>query len=240
MVMIRKTLRAAGAFLTVLAVYALAQAAPLPERDDNKDDAKKPFPLKEMEKRVWHISFPAGQKATITVTSEHEADVDLHVEEMDGTEVVEDIDPSKDAKVEFTPLKQKTYRVSVINVGEGDNKCTLTHTGKIEQPSFGKTTELKPFQVAADGTKEFDVKLKEGQWSAVWVSGAKATDVDVFVFGPDGVEVTNDEHVSKDAFVSFVPKETGTYRIEVRNLGPGENTCTLKHTVMDEEKRDKE
>jgi hypothetical protein len=238
------TLRAAALVTFWAATWALLPAAQEPAGQETVGQpAKKDGPLKdntfaikELEKKVWHIAFAPDKKAELTITSANEADVDLFVEEMDGTEVIEDIDPSQNCMIEFTPRKHKTYRVSVVNLGPGDNQCTFTHNGKVEQPSFGKTAQTKPVKIGEDGNHTLDVNLAEGKWSAVWVFGKSATDVDVFVFDPDGNEIAADEHVSKDAFVSFLPKSSGSYRIEVRNLGPGENECTVKHTVADKAK----
>jgi len=227
--------------LTALATLVFALTAHAHASQDKEKKAvklNKPFEIGELEKKVFHVSFPAGQKATIRVKSSEDTDVDLYVEEMDGTDVVSDTDPSKDCMVEFTPLKNKTYRISVINLGPGGNSCLLTHNGKDEKVDFGKLTTTKPFKVVEDGSHIINVKFEQDKLSAVWVTSEQATDVDVFVFDPDGREIAKDEHVSKDAFVSFIPKTTGMYRIEVRNLGQGDNTCTIKHTTADEAKKE--
>ncbi len=230
------TRNAVLAGISLLAVWVTLEAKPLPDKPGTPQPIR-PFEIEELGKKVFHISFPAGEKATIRVKSVDDTDVDLFVEEMDGTEVVQDVDESKDCLVEFTPLKKKTYRVSVINIGPGGNKCTLTHTGQVENPDFGKLVQTKPVNIAENATHILKIPLKEGQMSAVWVTSERATDVDLFVFDPDGNEVAKDEHFSKDAFVSFVPKQTGAYRVEVKNLGEGENTCTVKHTSAEENKK---
>src|SRR5262245_53805017 len=226
--------------LTALAMllFALISQAQAQDKDKKPVKPNKPFEIGELEKKVFHVSFPAGQKATIRVKSTEDTDVDLFVEEMDGTDVVSDTDPSKDCMVEFTPLKNKTYRISVINLGPGGNSCLLTHNGKDEKVDFGKLATTKPFKIVEDGSHIINIKLEQDKWSAVWVTSEQATDVDVFVFDPDGREIAKDEHVSKDAFVSFLPKTSGMYRIEVRNLGQGDNTCTIKHTTTEEAKKD--
>lgn len=228
----------------LLSAWSLTEAKPPPElaQDKAKDKRPKPaarFEMDELAKKVFHISFTPGQKATIRVTSVEETDVDLYVEEMDGREVVSDIAESKDCLVEFTPLKAKTYRISVINLGQGGNTCTLTHSGKDEKPDFGKIVQTKPIKIAEGAMHVVNTKLEEGKWSAVWAHGENATDVDIVVFGPDGSEIAKDHHVSKDAFVSFLPKQSGRYRIELRNLGPGDNVCTVKHTTTEEVKKEK-
>ena len=207
------------------------------KKDDKKPKLNKPFDIDELGKKVFHISFPANEKATIKIRSSDESDVDLFVEELDGTEVVNDIAESKDCVVEFTPLKNKTYRVSVVNLGPGGNRCTLTHSGKEEKFDFGNIKQTKPINIAENGTHTIDVKLPADKWAAVWVTGQKLTDVDVFVFDPEGNEIAKDEHLSKDAFASFMPKSAGVYRIEVRNLGEGDNACTVKHTTLEETKK---
>lgn len=232
--MTRKALFAA---MTLVCAWALSATIQAQDKKD-KPKAIPAFDIEELGKKVFHISFPAGEKATIKVKSTDDTDVDLFVDEMDGTEVVKDIDDGKDCLVEFTPLKNKTYRISVINLGPGSNRCTLTHTGKEEKIDFGKLTTTKPFNLAEDNKHTIDVKLQEGKLSAVWVFGEKATDIDLFVYDSDGAEVAKDEHLSKDAFVSFVPKTSGTYRIEVVNLGQGDNTCTVKHTTLEEPKKE--
>ena len=221
-----------------LVCFGLVHANPPQDKGDKRPKPIKPFEIEELGKKVFHVSFPAGQKATIKVKSSEETDVDLYVEEMDGTEIVNDTSESKDCLVEFTPLKNKTYRLSVINLGPGGNSCTLTHNGKDEKVDFGRLVQTKPFKIAQDGMHNINVKLEKDKWSAVWVTGERATDVDVFVFDPDGNEIAKDDHLSKDAFVSFQPKTSGMYRVEVRNLGEGENTCTVKHTTAEEPKKD--
>lgn len=221
-------------WITALAVPPAAQQPP--GKPANPD---KPFTLQELEKKVWHLSFPDGKRAELQVTSENEGDVDLFVEEMDGTEVAEDTDPSKDCILQFLPDKEKTYRVSIVNVGQGQNKCVFTHNGKVVQPDFGKTVETKPFPLFDDAEYAIKVNLTKGKWAAVWVFSTKATDVDVFIVDPDGNEIAADEHVSRDAFVSFLPETSGTYRIEVHNLGPGENECRIKHSVSPPDPQEK-
>src|SRR6266700_7760775 len=91
------------------------------QAQDKKDKPRTipAFALDELGKKVFHISFPAEQKATLRVKSTDDSNVALYVEEMNGTEVIKDISENRDCLVEFTPLKQKTYRISVINFGPG-------------------------------------------------------------------------------------------------------------------------
>src|SRR2546425_9590876 len=101
------------ALAMLLFVMNLVHGQAAQEKGKKAAKPNKPFEISELEKKVFHISFKAGEKATIRVKSSEETDVDLYVEEMDGKEIISDTDESKDCLVEFTPLKDKTYRVSV-------------------------------------------------------------------------------------------------------------------------------
>ncbi|MCS7044845.1 MAG: emp24/gp25L/p24 family protein [Gemmataceae bacterium] len=215
----------------VIAGWAWAATGAAQTKDKPRPD--KPFTIEELGKKVFHLSFRDGEPARLEIRSTDDTDVDLYVEELDGTEVGRDIDPSKDCKIVFEPTKGKVYRVSVINLGPGSNSCRFTHNGKEENVDFGPVVTLKPVKIAEDGKHALTAKLAEGKWAAVWVTSEQATDVDLHVFDPDGNEIARDEHVSKDAFVSFLPKVAGEYRIVVTNLGGGENTCTIKHSTLD-------
>lgn len=54
------------------------------------------------------------------------------------------------------------------------------------------------------------------------------TDVDLFVERANNIPVANDMRVSKDCFVQFVAPATDTYRVRVRNLGPGVATSDVQ------------
>lgn len=214
----------------VVCTWTGLQGKPLPDKV-SKPQPIKPFEIAELGKKVFHLSFPGDAMASIKVRSTEESDVDLFIQEMDGTEVASDTDESKNCQVTFMPQKGKLYRVSVVNLGPGGNRCTLTHNGMVENPDFGKIVQTKPIKIDEDEKHTFNLKVKEGKLTAVWAFGESATDVDIFVFEADGKEIAKDEHVSRDAFVSFTPKASGTYRIEVRNLGQGENMVTVKHSA---------
>lgn len=187
--------------------------------------------LAELEKKVWFLTFPPNQRATIRVTSELDTDVDLYMDDLEGREIVNDVGEPKDCEISFVPLKPKIYRVAVINIGPGANRCKFEHTGSEAVVDFGTMVELKPFDVDENKNKDIDVVWEAGKLVGIWVGADKASDVDVHVFGPDDREVAKDEQYSKDSVVTFRVPRSGAYRIEVRNLGPGANRCHVRHTA---------
>jgi hypothetical protein len=54
-----------------------------------------------------------------------------------------------------------------------------------------------------------------------------ATDVDLFVERANGIGVAADIGLSKDCNVNFIAPATDSYKLKVRNLGPGSATCVV-------------
>ncbi|MFO0867162.1 MAG: hypothetical protein U0744_21410 [Gemmataceae bacterium] len=235
--------RLLGTLLLLVAVsFAFAQTGD--ERPATKDPAAaadsgerkvgskktQTFDMAELEKKTFFLTFPANQRAFVRVTSEMDTDIDLYLDDLEGREITNDVGEPKDCEIAFTPLKEKIYRVSLINIGPGSNRCKFEHSGSEAEIDFGKVVELKPMDIEENKQKDIDCKWEAGQLAYIWVGADKASDVDVHVFGTDDKEIAKDEQFCKDSTVTFRVPKTGNYRIEVRNLGPGPNRCVMKHT----------
>ncbi len=94
---------------------------------------------------------------------------------------------------------------------------------------------------AAFKGKTFDMKEKSetaialtcvaGKEVTVTTKGDKETDVHLFVFAADGTEVGKDTSPGPKCEVKFTPKTDGTFKVVVKNKGPGANMVTLETTV---------
>jgi hypothetical protein len=73
------------------------------------------FSLGPNEKYTCDVEFKAGQKVTITVTSDHDSDVDLFVRNRANQVVAFDDGPSKDCRVEFVPQRTERFTIEVWN-----------------------------------------------------------------------------------------------------------------------------
>ncbi len=73
--------------------------------------------------------------------------------------------------------------------------------------------------VQAYSTDVFNVKFYGNEAGAVMISGDGDTDLDLFVYDENGNLVGSDTDGSDDCVVRLNPRWTGTFRIEVRNLG---------------------
>lgn len=74
-------------------------------------------------------------------------------------------------------------------------------------------------RVEAFTTDVFTVKFHGDEDGAVAISGDGDTDLDLYVYDDNGNLIGADTDGSDDCVVRFHPRWTGTFRIEVRNLG---------------------
>jgi hypothetical protein len=81
--------------------------------------------LNENGRDVHFIQFPAGRQVTITVTSDFNTDVDLHVFDGRGLMIAFDNRPDKDCFVSFRAQRTEQYRVEVVNLGPGANRSVV-------------------------------------------------------------------------------------------------------------------
>jgi hypothetical protein len=99
--------------------------------------------------------------------------------------------------------------------------CILSHAG---QDKGAKTWTVKLNEGAKDVR---DIELKSGEHVQVILTGLKKGDVDLYVYDPQGTLVAKDVTIGPDGFVVFKTEKSGKYKIEVRNLGTGDNTSTI-------------
>ncbi len=89
------------------------------------------FDIGPGEKKTFQITFPAGKKAEIWITSQRNTDIDIFVKDETGREVAKDVDFNKDCYVTFEPARTQTFTVEVVNINfggrlpVGPNTCTM-------------------------------------------------------------------------------------------------------------------
>jgi hypothetical protein len=112
------------ASLFALAALAGARAEDAKPTDEGKaEDFKgKAFDIKEKGKAAFTLAFPAGRKATVTVKSEKQTDINLFVYDAGKKEVAKDDSPGPDCEVSFTPKEAGRLTLVVVNKGPGANR----------------------------------------------------------------------------------------------------------------------
>jgi hypothetical protein len=94
----------------------------------------------------------------------------------------------------------------------------------------GKAADFKgkTFELGAKGEAAILLSCTAGKTLIATTTGEKETDVHLFVYGPDKKEVGKDVSPGPKCEVKFTPATDGSFRLLVRNLGPGANKVTLK------------
>src|ERR1017187_941410 len=97
----------------------------------------------------------------------------------------------------------------------------------------GKAQEFKSkaFNVKEKSKAIIILSFPAGKEAVVTERGAKKTDVHLFVYDAAKKIVAKDDSPGPNCDVKFTPKKAETYTIEISNLGPGDNSCTLKVEV---------
>jgi hypothetical protein len=195
------------------------------------------FEIKENGEVAVLVPFAAGGPVTITANGERETDVHLFIQDGDNTEVGKDTSPGPKCAVKFTPTKEGTFKLLVKNEGPGSNTVTL------------KVKAAEPGETPTEGRKESGVKrtmfeMKEKGEVAVLLpfaadrpvtvttNGEKQTDVHLFIHDGDK-EVGKDTSPGPKCEVKFTPTKDGTFKLLVKNNGPGANKVTLKVNVAE-------
>jgi hypothetical protein len=190
------------------------------------------FEIKEKSEVALLLSFAAGRPVTVTTKGERETDVHLFIQDGDNNEVGKDTSPGPKCEVKFTPTKEGTFKLLVKNEGPGSNNVTLevkaadrddTPTERSKE-SAGKSTV---FEMKEKGEVAVLLPFAAGRPVSVTTNGEKQTDVHLFIHDADNTEVGKDTSPGPKCEVKFTPTKEGTFKLLVKNEGPGPNTVTL-------------
>ncbi len=100
--------------------------------------------------------------------------------------------------------------------------------GKIIDGGKAEEFKGKAFDIKEKGKTAIMLTFPAGKEATVTVRSAKETDVHLFVYDAAKKIVAKDDSPGPSCDVTFTPKEAGPLTFEIRNLGPGDNRCTLK------------
>jgi hypothetical protein len=89
----------------------------------------------------------------------------------------------------------------------------------------------KKYEVKEKGNARVPLVFQAGKTYTLIVESTGKPDVNLFVMDADKKAVAKDDSPGPDCKISFKPEKTGTYTLEIRNLGPGNTTSTLKVEV---------
>jgi hypothetical protein len=94
----------------------------------------------------------------------------------------------------------------------------------------GKAEEFKDkaFDIKEKGKAAITLTFPADKEATITVRSKKQTDVHLFILDADKKVLAKDDSPGSSCDLKFTPKKAGPYVLEIRNLGPGDNSCTLK------------
>jgi hypothetical protein len=191
------------------------------------------FEIKEKGEVAVLLSFAAGKPVTVTTKGERETDVHLFIQDGDKNEVGKDTSPGPKCEVKFTPTKEGTFKLLIKNEGPGSNKVTLeVKAADRDDTSTERSREsgrkCTMFEMREKGEVVVILPFAAGRPVSVTTNGEKQTDVHLFIQDGDDKEVGKDTSPGSKCEVKFTPTKEGTFKLLVKNEGPGPNTVTLQ------------
>jgi hypothetical protein len=110
----------------------------------------------------------------------------------------------------------------VVMYGPGAQGGKTTDGGKAEE------FKSKAFEVKEKGKAAITLTFPAGKEATITVRSDKKTDVNLFVYDAAKKVIAKDDSPGPSCDLTVMAKEAGPLTLEIRNLGPGDNRCTLK------------
>ena len=97
----------------------------------------------------------------------------------------------------------------------------------------GSAFKSKSYEMKEKGEVAVLLTFEAGKEVTVTTNGDKETDVHLFIHDADKKEVGKDTSPGPKCEVKFTPKKDGTFKLLVKNNGPGANKVTLAVKVAE-------
>ena len=121
------------------------------------------------------------------------------------------------------------YALAEEYAGSNDELLALVEDGKDEVTSRGSLSGpgWHSDRVLAGYTDIYNLAFRGGQFAEVAVSGDGDTDLDLHVYDEHGNAVCSDTDYTDQTYCGWRPRWSGTFRIEIENLGNVYNAYDL-------------
>jgi hypothetical protein len=113
-------------------------------------------------------------------------------------------------------------RVAVAALMTISGLSNIASAGRVPWPA--RTSDC----VLSYSTDVYVETFRGGELARIVVNGDGSTDLDLLVFDQNGILIAQDTDLTDLCIVEFVPRWTGPFRIEIRNLGRVYNCYTLE------------
>ncbi len=125
------------------------------------------------------------------------------------------------ADAESKPERGDLYALATQFAGTNETLQTLIEDSKISGTTKGRDRGpgITDTRVLAHDTDIFRITFRGGERAEVTVVGDGDTDLDLHVYDENGNLVDRDIDGTDVAYCSWIPRWTGTFRVEVKNWG---------------------
>src|SRR5580692_3095656 len=132
-------------------------------------------------------------------------------------------------------MKVKYWVAPVVTLG-----CALVASGaavaledKPSEAGRGSAFKSRVFEIKEKGEVAVLLSFAAGRPVTVTTKGERETDVHLFIQDGDNNEVGKDTSPGPKCEVKFTPTKEGTFKLLVKNEGPGSNNVTLEVKAAD-------
>ena len=126
-------------------------------------------------------------------------------------------------------MKVKNWVACVLAVAGGmvAMGAVVARAEKPIEGGKGSAFKSKAYEMKEKGEVAVLLTFAAGKEVTVTTNGEKETDVHLFIHDGDKKEVGKDTSPGPKCEVKFTPKKDGTFKLLVKNNGPGGNKVTL-------------
>jgi hypothetical protein len=132
-------------------------------------------------------------------------------------------------------MKVKNWATCVLAIA-----CVITASAaamareeKAADEGKGSAFKSKAYEMKEKGEVAVLLTFAAGKEVTVTTNGEKETDVHLFITDGDKKEIGKDTSPGPKCEVKFTPKKDGTFKLLVKNNGPGANKVTLAVKVAE-------
>ena len=132
-------------------------------------------------------------------------------------------------------MKVKNWVACVLAVAcaMAASVATVARDDKPTDGGKGAAFKSKAYEMKEKGEVAVLLTFAAGKEVTVTTNGEKETDVHLFIHDADEKEVGKDTSPGPKCEVKFTPKKDGTFKLLVKNNGPGANKVTLDVKVAE-------
>lgn len=172
--------------------------------------------LLALSQELYAYGIDARDPLAVIVAARIRQGIDVEEREF---EIAEQDGEAEEADIELASAEDMLDEARVLARGDEALSALIAETeaqaarGRVGGP--GRATGW----VGARGMTSYNITFRGGERAAVWANGPGRTDLDMYVYDQNGNLICRHIDYSDRMSCFWTPRWTGTFRVEIRNLG---------------------